>query len=376
MNTVQQVIAERLDATTVPRADLDEVRRRAGVITRRRRTAIAAAAALVLVAAGGVGAIWRPTASEPPPAGRQPADFSSGLRGFAWANGETWLGGRVFPPRELLPELGPLRQVVHNVTLATPTEYGMFFFGRDSMPRLLGEDGSIEKIDTGPVDPVTAPPRGFVPTAATDSTSLDVAFTAATDRGVEIVVYDPSGRTVVDTITACAGSCADLRLVGFDGGAVVVAEPTGSRILRNAGEWEAVAGPDTTILDVRNGVLLFQGRPPPTWPDDRLVQGRPGWELSLDGQYLLTQNALRPTGGGAARLDLPRPPGTVDTIWAQFDTDGSLLIGAESLGDITSFYVYDCTLPALSCERIDEGAPIPGDLFFVGEARWRLTGAG
>lgn len=337
---LRDALHERLDHLTVPPGDLDRVRTSGTRLRRRRRAAAGAAVVGVVVIATllGLGRDDDPGGSRGiDPIGQ--LDFSDGLRAYADPGRVIRLGDREFSADRL--------DFLDTDAVATP--YGVVFYsvGR---PMLLTESGEASELEPG------AERAEGHPTSKVDSQRPWVAYAAAGDDGLEVVVRDLSSGDEVARRSLDPGAVID----GIDGGVVFLRTDAGTTTWdATTGEVQELAGPRTRVADVRNGVLLHDGPAPdgPAAAAYRLVEGAIDAQLTLDGSHVLSwSNRLEATDGG--------PPIVLDrkaTFFA-IDTDGSVL--AATVGDPAEF--YDCEVPSGRCTDLGSLRMTGGDPVFIG----------
>ena len=350
-----RALSEHLSQVAVPPADLVPVQRRGRALRMRRRLASTGAVAAVGVLAAGL-VVTSPWDRGP---GRSPSeeyaalgalDLTEGLRAYADPGGVISLGGREFPGDQL----------DYLDTDAAATPYGVVFFDSRGRPQLLSADGTVQGLWDGPSDGG----RGFHPTAKVDAVLPHVAYAVIEGEQVTLVVQDlATGDVVATRDLECTGDCQDVVVDGIDSGAVFVRTETGTWRwgYERDDDWLQLAGRDTRVADVRNGVVLYDG-PAPTLPPGswRYVAGAIDAQLSYDGSHILYWSPrLRPTGEGKPwTLDVPR-----GTTFFTFDTDGSVL--AATVGSPARF--FDCELPSGDCEEIGQLRMTGGDPMFMGD---------
>ncbi|HEY0949771.1 hypothetical protein [Nocardioides sp.] len=340
---LREVLHERLHLVVPPAGDLPAVRR-AGRRLRRRRQLTAGGAALAVVAAGTAVALvlGGGDGTDRGERGLDPVgqlDFSHGLRAYADPGYVIHLGGREFSARDL----------EYLDTDATATPYGVVFYDAGH-PMLLEESGEFRDLEPG------ARGGGGHPTAKADSRGALVAYAVSTDDGLEVVVRDLASDDVVGRHPLPPDAVID----ALDDGVVLFRTDAGTTAWDTATDRvREVAGPDTRVADVRNGVLLYDG-PRPDGPGAspyRLVKGAIDAQLTYDGSHVLYwSNRLESTDGSA--------PVVLDQRATFFavDTDGSIL--AAEYGHPAT--VYDCEVPSGICTELGPLTTRGGDPAFIG----------
>ncbi|WP_109509709.1 hypothetical protein [Nocardioides speluncae] len=399
---VAESLARRLDGLEPPAGNLAAVTRQ-GSRLRRRRASFVATAGLAAVACGAVIAgqamIGGPGGSAEAYAPLGALDLSKGLRAYSVGDGKVHLAGRTF-------DEGDVRYLD---TSARAVPAGVVFFDSKLRPHLLDASGNVSRLGDGS----TAGLDDFYPTTVADVTSSVVGWTVRHDDRIQIVLYDVDAREQVGTRDVpCAGdACDDVRLDGLDDGIAFVRTPDGMFTWDTGDDsWTKIAGPETRIADVHNGVVLHDGPAPThTGPvaDWRFVSGAIDAQLTFDGKYVLNwSSTLKATTPGAPDLKLDVP---VDDLgFYTIDTDGSVLVammggdgstearpadpgtlpelGTEPGAEVTlkvplsdmaspgeelpsdSTYkdtFFDCEVPSGECEKLGEHE-VNGDPMFVG----------
>lgn len=353
---LRRALAEHLDPVAPPRGDLVRVVREGRRIRSRRRAAVAGAVAAA-VAVGGLAVtqVVGPSdqrAGESDVATDPVVGTAEGLRAYADPGGDLRYGGRTVPTAQV--------PGIDTDAAATPEGVVYYDAGR---PMLLDLDGEVIPLVSGPVDVRAA----FHPTAKADSTSSQVAVAVLRAGEPQVVVVDAGTGVVVDSITLACGGC-DVVIDAFDDGAVFFRDGTGTAVWDlDGGFARPFAGPGTSIADVRNGVVLYDGDVPEPEPgvgqrDYTFVPGAIDSQLTHDGAHVLAwSSTLAPTGtGDPLRLSVTEEDSA--THWT-IDTDGSVLVASQA-GSAT--LVHDCD-PALgACTRIDALYVTGGDLMFLG----------
>jgi hypothetical protein len=356
---LRETIARHLDTLDVPPPALGPVVMKGRRRHRRRRAVIGAsvAAAVAAVATSGAALVLSDEDGQAVDdtsryASLGPLDFSRGARAYADPGGELHLAGRTFPYGDL----------EYLDTDAVATAYGMVFFDR-SRPMLLGADGEVRRLVDGPVDD----PEGFHPTAKLDSVHPWVAYATRLGITTTVTVHDLStGRDVASTTIDC-GDCSDFVIEALDDGVVYL------RIDQLTRSWDVVTGEGQTVydgggrvVDVRGGVMLYDGKPPADLGLTR-VKASIDAQLTFDGRYVLDWSSrLRSTDGSP---DLVLGQGPTDdqgdlAFWA-FDSDGSVLV-ARADGKYPNYLVYDCEVPSGACEELGPLRTTGGDPLFIG----------
>lgn len=356
---LRSALKEQLDSVAPPLPDLNLVVRRGKrrQRVRRARTLVVAAgvvAALVVPLAGRLGGPEQNT-TVVDYAAIGPLDFGEGLRAYADPGAEIHLGGRSFDATDL----------EYLDTNATATAFGVVFYDR-GRPMLLGESGEVTALVEGPVESS----EGFHPTAKADSQGPLVAWATLRDGTATLTVRDMSTGDDAGELDLSCGDCEDLVIEALDEGFVFFRTSDGTRI------WEAghdesfeFAGPETRVVDVRNGVLLHDGPAPLSRDADRYltISAPIDAQLTHDGDYILDwSSVLQPTRttGNPVRLEEgPTKKGALG-FWA-IDTDGSVLVAALT-GKYPEYTVYDCKVPSGSCEEVGPVEPTGVDPQFIG----------
>lgn len=385
---VAESLARRLDGLEPPAPDLAAVTGR-GRRLRRRRTGLVATAGLAAAACGAVVAgqamIGGPGGSAEAYTPLGALDLSNGLRAYAVGDGKVHLAGRTF-------DEGDVRYLD---TSATTVPHGVVFFDSKLRPHLLDESGNVTRLGDGS----TAGLDSFYPTASADVDSTVVGWTIRHDDRVQVVLYDVDARKQVATgDVPCQGeACDDVRLDGLDGDLAFVRTPEGTSVWdRSDDSWTKIAGPETRVADVHNGVLLHDGPARdltgPLASGWRLAKGPIDAQLTFDGKHILDwSSTLKSTtpGGPDLKLDVP---GQGEGFYT-FDTDGSVLVammgsdgytqaqppprepGEEirvtdpvpdlpAAGDSKTTF-FDCEVPSGECKKLGEHE-VNGDPMFVG----------
>lgn len=354
---LRDALSDRLDRVSAPPGDLVAVMRDGRRIRTRRRAAVAGVIAATLVVGGvAVSQLMGPSdtragegqVATDPTVVTTPAD---GLRAYADPGGVLHFGGRTVP----------VDQVAGLDTDAVATPGGVVHYDA-GRPVLLDLDGNTTMIE-GAVEA----PRDWHPTAKADSTSSEVAVAILSDGGPRLFVLDTETRELVDMIDVVCGGC-DVVIDAFDDGAVFFRDGTGTKVWDLDGDFtRPFAGPRTSIADVRNGVVLYDGALPQPEPgvgqrDYTFVPGAIDSQLTHDGAHVLAwSSTLEPTGAGEPlQLSVTEKDNAVQ--WT-IDTDGSILVASRS-GSAT--LVHDCDSVTGACERVDALEVTGGDLMFLG----------
>jgi hypothetical protein len=353
---LRDALAEHLEPVVPPPGDLVGVVREGRRIRARRRAAVIGAVAAV-VAVGGLALtqLVGPSdqrAGESEVATDPVVGAAEGLRAYADPGGDLRYGGlRV-----------PTAQVPGFDTDAAATPEGVVYYDA-GRPMLLDLDGEVapllaEGFESRP---------GFHPTAKADSTSSEVAVAVLRDGEPQVVVVDAATREVRDRINFLCDGC-NVVIDAFDDGAVFLRSEAGTTVWDLEGGFSRpFAGPATSVADVRNGVVLYDGAVPEPEPgvgqrDYTYVPGAIDSQLTHDGAHVLAwSSTLAPTGAGEPlQLSVTEEDGA--THWT-IDTDGSVLAASQS-GSAT--LVHDCDQDTGACERIDVLEVSGGDLGFLG----------
>jgi hypothetical protein len=358
-------LAEHLDVVDAPRADLAAVRRR-GRRLRRRRNGLATAAVATCalgVTVTGVQLLDSPRepggAALPSFAATGNGSTSDGLRAYASPGVALYMAGRTFPADAL--------DYLDTDAVATPHGVVMYDAG---LPVLLAPDGSVTALAEGPTDGGGS----FHPTAKADRAGRLVAFATLRGSTVTLTVHDLEERSAVATGTVpCDDDCSDVVIDAIDSGTVFVRLPSGTVTWDFAAdEWRDFSGSRTRVADVRNGVVLYDGRAPASLPSGwRAVPGAIDSLLSYDGRYLLGwSSTLEPTTEGDEPVVLEQGPADGDGLaWWAFDTDGSVLVAVAVVKDGVALgdnVVYDCEVPSGRCTDLGPLTTRHGDPLFIG----------
>ena len=355
---LRDALADHLDHVATPPGDLHAVLRDGRRIRTRRRVAVAGVVAAAL-AVGGLAATQLVGPSDPR-AGRgevatDPSpvvDASGGLRAYVDWGGDLHYGGRTAPAAGF--------EGLDTDAAATPAGVVHYDAGR---PMLLDLDGEVTPL----LDEGVESRPGFHPTAKADSTSSEVAVAVLRDGEPRILVVDTATREVRGHIDFFCDGC-DVVIDAFDDGAVFLRSDAGTSVWDLDGDFtRPFAGPGTSIADVRNGVVLYDGDVPEPEPgvgqrDYTFVRGAIDSQLTHDGAHVLAwSSTLQPTGAGDP-LQLAVTERDSATQWT-VDTDGSILVASRA-GSATR--VDDCDPATGACERVDVLEVSGGDLGFVG----------
>jgi len=288
-------------------------------------------------------------------------EFAAGLRGW-------------FNPDDNQVHLGGQRFDIGNVpgldTSASVTPHGLVYFGADQDVRLLTADGSVDQLTPALDDPDV----DFYPTVKFDAKRPLAAWLTGAEDGQTLTVYrfgDDAG--VVGSFPAAPCNCDDLRMAGVDQGLVFVRGGGTTMVLDPfAGadaEWSPVANAE--VADVRNRVLLVEGRPPEAVMPGGPLRGNwrfasaqgPESLLTFDGAHeLYWSSTLRATTPGAPALELELPPGK-GTEFVNMDSDGSVLV-ARMLNSGETW--FDCDVESEVCTEFDRSNIQSGDPGFIG----------
>jgi hypothetical protein len=353
---LRRALAEHLDPVAPPHGDLVRVVREGRRIRSRRRAAVAGAVAAA-VAVGGLAATQMvgpsdQRAGESDVATDPVVGAAEGLRAYADPGGDLRYGGRTVPTSGM--------ERLDTDAAATPEGVVYYDAGR---PMLLDLEGEVSPLVSGPVD-VRA---DFRPTAKADSTSSQVAVAVFRGGTPRIMVVDTATGELVDQVNLVCEGCT-VVIEAFDDGAVFFRDGTGTNVWDLDGNFaRPFAGPDTSVADVRNGVVLYDGAAPEPEPgvgqrDYTYVPGAIDSQLTHDGAHVLAwSSTLAPTGAGDP-LQLSVTEQDSATHWT-IDTDGSVLVASQA-GSAT--LVHDCDPASGTCTRIDALEVTGGDLMFLG----------
>ncbi|CAI9409325.1 hypothetical protein [Nocardioides sp. T2.26MG-1] len=339
---LRDVLHERLDHLTPPVGDLDAVRGRGRRLRRGRQGAVAGLAAVTVAAVvvgvlalGGGGSDGGERGIDPV----GPLDFSQGLRAYADPGYVIHLGGREFPADRL--------EYLDTDAMATPA--GVLFYAH-GVPRLLAESGDVTDLEPD------AARTGQHPTAKVDSTGAVTAYGAVLDGDLVVRVRDLDSGELLASRSVPSGTVVD----AIDDRMVFLRTDAGTTVWDTvADRVEEVAGPQTRVADVRNGVLLYDG-PRPTGPGAsayRLVKGAIDAQLTYDGGHVLGWSSRLESTDGGAPIVLDQKA----TFFA-IDTDGSVL--AAVYGHPAR--VYDCEVPSGHCALLGPLTTKGGDPVFIG----------
>ncbi|KRF36695.1 hypothetical protein [Nocardioides sp. Soil805] len=354
---LRDALADRLDTVTAPPGDLVGVMRDGRRIRTRRRAAVAGVVAATLAVGGlAVTQLMGPSdtrAGEGQVATDPVVRAADGLRAYFDPGGDLRYGGLTVPSSRFAG--------LDTDAAATPAGVVYYHEGR---PVLLDLDGNTMTIE-GAGDTR----RDWHPTAKADSTSSEAAVAILSDGEPRILVLDTGTREVIGMIDVVCGGC-DVVIDAFDDGAVFFRDGTGTKVWDLDGDFtRPFAGPGTSIADVRNGVVLYDGAVPEPEPgvgqrDYTFVRGAIDSQLTHDGAHVLAwSSTLEPTGAGSAEpLQLSVTERDSASQWT-VDTDGSILVASRA-GSAT--IVSDCDPVTGACERIDVLEVTGGDLGFLG----------
>ncbi len=360
---LRETLERHLDAVDVPPAPLGLVVTKGRRRHRRRRTVIGTSVTAVLAAVAASGAVLVMSDDEGRVAdGSQYAslgalDFSHGARAYADPGKELHLAGRTFPYGD----------VEYLDTDAVATSYGVVFFDH-GRPMLLGSDGEVSALVEGPVEAAD----GFHPTAKLDSANPWVAYATRHDTTTTLTVHDLETGTDVASTTIDCGSCTNLVIEAFDHGVVYLRVDQRTQTWdTDTDRWRTISEGGTRIADVRNFVMLYDGKRPTLYgPDYRgpyqwiLVKAPIDATLTFDGKYVLSWSSrLRSTDAGPD-LILGKGPMKGLGFWA-IDSDGSVLV-ADPDGKFPNYTVYDCEVPSGACEELGPLHTTGGDPLFIG----------
>jgi len=356
---LRETLERHLDAVDVPPAPLGAVVTKGRRRHRRRRAVIGTSVTAVLaaVAVSGSGLLLSDDGGRGVDTSQYASlgalDFSHGARAYADPGGELHLADQTFPYGDL----------DYLDTDAVATSYGMVFFDH-GRPMLLGADGEVDALVDGPLDD----PKDFHPTAKADSKNPWVVFATRRGNTTTLTVRDLStGRDVESTTIDCIG-CTDLVVDAFDDGVVYVRTDQLIRAWRigadqDTDQWETVADGGTRIADVRNGVMLYDGRPPADLGLTR-VEAPIDATLTFDGRYVLDWSSRLRSTDGSPDLVLAKGPEKGLGFWA-IDSDGSVLV-ADPDREYPNHTVYDCEVSSGACEELGPLKTTGGDPLFIG----------
>lgn len=369
MNDLRDAITAGLDAVAPPEGNLSAVKRVGSAARRRRQTGIGAGAGLAAAALGlTVAQLTGGAAPDPKPQAPQyltlaSFDVSNGLRAFADPdeNGRINLGDKSFPKEDM--------RYLDTDAMATP--YGMLFFDSDQKPRLLGQNGHVVELFDGPPAPV----EGARSAPKADSVEPFVAWTENHGDFIRIVVYDLSARSAVRTrdVPCAAKSCAKVTVEAIDEGVAYVRTAKGSFTWSADDAWTLLGGTAMRVVDVRGSTMLWEGEAP--------TEQAEGWtylkapidsELTFDGKNILYwSNVLKSVEKDGRTITLAAGGnGLEGGSWYALDTDGSVLVATRSQQINGSKHanaeVFDCELPAGTCEKLGTVSTNSGDPQFIG----------
>ncbi|MFT3873046.1 MAG: hypothetical protein QM714_10430 [Nocardioides sp.] len=336
-----ELIRDRVDQIPVPPGDLTAVQRTARGIRRRRRVPAVVAAAVLI---GAAGYALRPGGESGradrvlDPLGR--LDFSDGLRAYAVPGQEVHLGGRSFPSAGL--------GALDTDAAATPFGIVLYVSGR---PALLAESGDTTLLEGD------AEKGSFLPTAKADSVNPWVAYGATLDGHPTVIVRDLETNEVIGRQAVSEATVID----ALDDGTVFLRTDDGTTTWDpTTGKVAELAGRRTSVADVRNGVLLYDGKTPggPASTAYRLVRGPIDAQLTFDGGHILSWSSRLESTDGSAPIVLDH-----QADFFAVDTDGSILAAAMT-GDGAT--VYDCEVPSGTCTELGPLTALHGDPEFIG----------
>jgi hypothetical protein len=339
------LLHDRLDALEVPAGDLAAVERRGRRMRRRRAVPVVAAAAGVAAVLGLL--LWPGDGDDRSGRGIEPVgplDLTHGLRAYGDPGGQLHLGDRTFPAGRL----GGID------TDGAATPWGVVFYDH-GVPSLLPASGEPVALETGAVG------GGFVPTAKADSIDPLIAYGTTVEGMPTIVVRSlesgaPGERWSLEVP-------ADAVIDAVDDGTVLFRTSDGTRAWDVSSDVVTeLAGPDTRVADVRNGVVLYDGPVPdgPAAAAYRLVPGAVDAQLTHDGRHVLYWSRTLESTDGDRPIVLDRK-GSFFTV----DTDGSILMAAGARGEAGASF-YDCEVPSGRCEELGTMTMTGGDPMFVG----------
>ena len=336
-----RAIRDRVDAVPVPPGDLDRVHAD-GTRIRRRRTATAVVASAAVVAAVAAVAL-QVGGSDPRSDDRiDPADTSQGLRFHGDLRDEFSLAGRDLT-MPVFVDIGDEGE---------PTPHGLVFYSR-GVPRLITPSGDVTTLVPEAEEYVN---EDFWLTARWDAQNPWVAVNARVDAERLVVVHDLSTGTDVASLPVSD----DSQIIALDEGVVFLSTEDGTTTWDvETGLEMDLAGPRTTVIDVRNGVVAHRGAAliGPAARDYRVVTGEKGQELTLDGAYLTDEGrVLQSTDGGPpVVLALPEDLDT-STVRKWIDTDGSVMVSVLVFEDGVASQLFDCGYPSGPCEVLETWA--------------------
>jgi len=349
---LRRALEADLSAVVPPPGDLARATREGRRIRRRRRAtaataAVVAAAAVTVVAVQVTGGTTVRDPHPVAPLGR--LDFSEGLRAYAAPGAEIHLGGRTFPASRM--------QFLD--TDATATPYGVLFYDA-GVPRLLGESGEVTDLEPG------ADTSSSHFTSKVDSQGPLVAYGVVRDGQPTVTVRN----LATDEVVGRHDISRDTVIDGLDAGVVLLRTPDGTTTWDSRTDAvQELAGRETRVADVRNGVILYDGSAPDgaAAAAYRLVKGAVDAQLTYDGQHVLDwSSVLQPTEPGGEPVRLEQGPAQRGALgfWA-VDTDGSVLV-ATVTHRYPHYDVFDCEVPAGNCVKLGPLVARHGDPMFIG----------
>ena len=251
------------------------------------------------------------------------------------------------------------------------TPYGLVFFGPDQDVRLLKADGTVDQLAPAPDDP----DDDFSPTVKFDATQPLAAWLidAEDDQTLTVYRFGDDAGVVGKFPPPC--DCKELAMAGVDQGLVFVRGSHATWVLDpsagHAAKWTRVV--DAGVADVRNRVLLVDGKVPSSAPSGGPLTG--DWRfakaqgidslLTFDGAHELYWSAtLRSTTPGGDPLELALPKGR-GTVFVNMDSDGSVLV-ARAYGHEPGQTWWDCDVTTADCEELAHTDIQSGDPGFIG----------
>jgi hypothetical protein len=353
---LRETLERHVGAVDVPPADPSLALSRGRQLRRRRRglAGLCVAGAVAVAVAGGVSVMT----SEEPGRGLDTTgsialgdlDFAHGARAYADPGRELHLAGRTFPA-DGLPFLD---------TDAVATAYGIVFY-RAGRPVLLAADGRDHPLVAGDVDAGD----GFRPTVKADSVNPWVAYATRQGGTAVLTVHDLRTGQDVATTTIDGLEAGSLVVDALDDGVVYVRTDQLTRAWDTAdGTWRTVYDGGGRVVDVRGGVMLYDGKPPADIGLSR-VPAPIDATLTFDGEHVLDWSSrLRSTDGGPDLVLDQGPTGKGLGFWA-IDSDGSVLV-ARPEGAYPNYLVYDCDAGSGACEELGPLRTTGGDPEFIG----------